>query len=96
VWYREGRAVLTWPVDGAAAPHDPLRAPQPDLRPRTSAWQLQSKPGFTHAVLALVRLPDNLAHAIGFFFGKPTDQPNSYVFSALGCVALIFFILLAA
>jgi hypothetical protein len=84
VWWREGRAILPWPGPGAAAPHDPLRAPQPDLRHPRSAWQLQSKPGFTKP-FSLSYVPDNLAHAMGFFFGKPTDQPNSYVFSALGC-----------
>jgi hypothetical protein len=33
-------------------------------------------------------------HALNFFFGKPADQPNSLVLSALGCIALPFFVLL--
>jgi hypothetical protein len=62
---------------------------------QTSAWQLQSKPGYSKP-FSLSYIPDNLAHASGFFFGKPTDQPNSYVLSALGCVAVAFLVLLIA
>jgi hypothetical protein len=95
VWRREGRAVMTWQV--MVLPllmiHCALLTRVFDLN--TSAWQLQSKPGFT-VPFSFAYIPNNVVHAIGFFFGKPTDQPNSYVFSALGCVALIFFILLAA
>jgi Dolichyl-phosphate-mannose-protein mannosyltransferase len=60
---------------------------------RASSWQLQSKPGYTRP-FSLSYIPDNLAHALGFFFGKPTDQPNSYVLSALGCIALVLLALL--
>ena len=95
VWWREGRAILTWPV--LVLPllmiHCALHTRIFDLR--ATAWQLQSKPGLHQAVLASSYVPpNNLQHALGFFFGKPTDQPNSYVFSALGCIALIFFLLL--
>ncbi len=95
VWRREGRAVMTWPVMVLpllmihCALHNRI------FGLRASAWQLQSKPGYT-VPFSLKYVPDNVVHAIGFFFGKPTDQPNSYVFSALGCLALGFFILLAA
>ena len=95
VWHRQGRAVMTWPVMVLpllmihCALHNRI------FGLRASAWQLQSKPGLT-APFALSYIPNNVAHAIGFFFGKPTDQPNSYVFSVLGSVALAFFILLAS
>jgi hypothetical protein len=94
VWYREGRAILPWSV--VAIPplmiHCALHNRIFDIR--ASAWQMQSKPGFTKPFSADY-IPSNIAHALGFFFGKPTDQPNSYVLSALGCVALLFFVLLA-
>jgi hypothetical protein len=94
VWYREGRAVLPWSI--MAIPplmiHCALHNRIFDLR--SSAWQMQSKPQFTKP-FSLGYVPNNIAHALGFFFGKPTDQPNSYVLSALGCAALLFFILLA-
>jgi hypothetical protein len=95
VWWREGRAIMSWPV--LVLPllmiHCALHNRIFGLR--ASAWQLQSKPGFT-VPFSFAYIPNNVVHAIGFFFGKPTDQPNSYVLSALGCVALVFFILLAA
>jgi hypothetical protein len=94
VWWREGRAILSWPV--MVLPllmiHCALHNRIFDLR--ASAWQMVSKPGFTKP-FSLSYIPNNLVHAMGFFFGKPTDQPNSYVLSALGCIALFFFVLLA-
>jgi len=101
VWWREGRAIIPWPV--MVLPllmiHCALHNRIFDLT--ASSWQLVSKPGYTKPfsfsyILGSPGNPGNLEHALGFFFGKPTDQPNSYVFSALGCVALIFFLLLAA
>jgi hypothetical protein len=95
VWWREGRTMLSWPV--LAIPplmiHCALHNRIFGLR--ESAWQLQSKPGFTKP-FSLSYIPSNVAHALGFFFGKPTDQPNSYVLSALGCIGLLFFLLLIA
>jgi hypothetical protein len=93
VWYREGRVILSWPVLAIpplmihCALHNRI------FGIRASAWQLQSKPGLT-VPFSVGYVPSNIAHALGFFFGKPTDQPNSYVLSGLGCVALLFFILL--
>jgi hypothetical protein len=93
VWWREGRVILSWPV--LAIPplmiHCALHNRIFGLR--ESAWQLQSKPGFT-VPFSIRYVRSNVAHALGFFFGKPTDQPNSYVLSALGCIGLIFFLLL--
>jgi hypothetical protein len=39
-------------------------------------------------------VPENLVHALKFFFARASDQPNSVVLSALGCVAVPFFALL--
>jgi hypothetical protein len=93
VWLREGRATLSLPV--LVLPilmiHCALHMRIFDIR--ASSWQLQSKPEFSKP-FSVSYMPENLAHALGFFFGRSTDQPNSYVFSALGCAALIFFILL--
>jgi hypothetical protein len=95
IWAREGRAIMSWPV--MAVPplmiHCALHNRIFDLR--ATAWQLQSKPEFTKP-FSLEYIPRNIYHALGFFFGKPTDQPNSYVLSGLGCIALVFFLLLVA
>jgi hypothetical protein len=95
VWWREGRVILSWPV--MAIPplmiHTALHTRIFDIA--SSSWQLQSKPEFSKP-FSLSYIPKNVSHALGFFFGKPTDQPNSYVLSALGCIALVFFLLLVA
>ncbi len=95
VWWRDGRAVMTWPV--LVAPvlmiHYILHTRIFDIR--ASSWQLQSKPGLTKPFDGSY-VPGNLQSALGFFFGKPTDQPNSYVLSALGWAAIFFLILLVA
>jgi hypothetical protein len=94
VWYREARAILPWPVMVApflmihCALHNRI------FDTRSTAWQLQSKPGYTHP-FSLSYIPDNVAHAIGFFFNtRTTDQPNSLALSALGSVAILFLVLL--
>jgi hypothetical protein len=103
VWRREGRAIISWPV--IVAPllmiHCALHNRIFDIR--ASAWQLQSKPGLSKPFSLSYMLglgppgtPNNLEHALGFFFGKPTDQPNSYVLSALGVAAVFFMVLLVA
>lgn len=92
VWARDGRAEIPWLV--VAAPlllvHIPLHQRIFDLR--ASAWELASRPGFTEP-FSLSYVPDNLAHALAFFFGRASDQPNSPVLSALGCLAVPFALL---
>ncbi len=94
VWFREGRAILTWPVLGA-----PLLMVDYPLQHRIvfdlreSAWEMFSKPGYTQP-FSFSYIPENLEHAVKFFFGSVTDQPNSLVLSALGCIAVPFFALL--
>jgi hypothetical protein len=94
VWYREGRAIL--PMQVVLVPvlmiHCLLHNRIFDTR--SSSWQLQSKPGYTHP-FSLSYIPDNVAHAIGFFFNtRTTDQPNSLALSSLGAVAIFFLLLL--
>lgn len=92
VWIRDGRAELPWMV--VAAPlllvHVPLHQRIFDLR--ASAWELASRPGFSEP-FSLSYIPDNLGHALAFFFGRASDQPNSPVLSALGFLAVPFALL---
>jgi hypothetical protein len=95
VWRQEGRADMSWPV--LVLPvlmiHCALHNRIFDIR--ASAWQLQSKPGFTKP-FSVAYIHDNFVHAIGYFWGKPTDQPDSYVLSTLGTIAIFFMVLLVA
>jgi hypothetical protein len=92
VCWREGRLILPWPV--IIAPllmvHYPLQHRIFDLR--ASAWELGSQPGYT-LPFSPTYIPDNLYHALRFFFAKPTDQPNSLLLSTLGFIAVPFFVL---
>lgn len=93
VWHREGRIILPWPV--LLAPllmvHYPLQHRIFELR--ASAWELGGKVGYD-APFALKYLPGNLQHAFQFFFARPSDQPNSFVLSVFGWIAVPFFALL--
>ncbi len=89
VWWRQGKANLPWPV--LVAPLLLLIFPVHhrifDLN--ESSWQMASKPGYDKPFAASY-IQENLAHAVWFFFGKPTDQPNSWLLSGLGCLAVPF------
>jgi len=92
VWWRAERLILPWPV--LLAPllmiHYPLQHRIFDLR--ASAWELGSRPGST-APFSPSYIVDNLSHALAFFFGRAADQPNSLLLSAVGLIAVPFFVL---
>ena len=93
VWVRDRQVRLPWPI--LVAPllmvHYPLQHRIFDIR--ASAWEMFSKPGYSEP-FAVRYVPENLEHALKFFFGRAADQPNSLVLSALGCIAIPFFALL--
>jgi hypothetical protein len=93
VWAREGRADLTWPVIFAPLLmiHYPLQHRIFDLR--ASSWELGSQPGYDKP-FSPAYVPDNLGHAVKFFFDDAVNQPNSLVLSALGFIAVPFFAML--
>jgi hypothetical protein len=71
--------------------HYPLQHRIFDLR--ESSWELFSKPGYSEP-FSLKYIPENLEHALKFFFGAASDQPNSIVLSVCGLIAVPFFLLL--
>jgi hypothetical protein len=93
VWWQQRRATVSWEV--VCAPllfiHYPLQHRIFDIR--SSSWQLFSQPAYTKP-FSFDYIPDNLGHALAFFFGRATDQPNSILLSALGVIATPFFLLL--
>ena len=95
VWLRDRRVTMTWQV--LVLPllliHCALHTRIFDIN--ATSWQLQSKPGLSKP-FSVTYVAENLVHAVAFLFGKSTDQPNSYVLSALGCAAILFFLLLAS
>ena len=93
VWLRERRVILTWPVIFAPLlmVHYPLQHRIFDVR--ASAWEMGSKPGYSKP-FSVSYIPENINHALNFLFDKAQNQPNSTVLSALGLIALPFFLLL--
>jgi hypothetical protein len=92
VWWKQQRVIISWPV--LVAPllmiHYPLH--HRVFTVRHEVWELASKPGYT-TPFSFSFIPENLAHATSFFFGLPANQPSSWVFSALGWIAIPFFAL---
>jgi len=93
VWLREGRTRLNWAVVAS-----PLLLALVLLHLRVfsvnpSAWEMASQPGYTKP-FSVGYIPDNLGHALSFFFAPLHDQPNNLLFSTLGCLALPFASLL--
>lgn len=93
VWGQDQRVTLSWPVIFAPLlmVHYPLQHRIFDVR--STAWEMFSKPGYTKP-FSFEYVPENLGHAVNFFFAKASDQPNSVIFSALGLMAVPFFALL--
>jgi len=92
MWWRERRWVL--PPALVATPL--LLLPVPLLQKiflvREDAWQLASKPEMA-APFSLTYVFENMAHNWGFFFARDELQPNSWLLSAVGLLALAFLVL---
>jgi hypothetical protein len=56
-----------------------------------SLWELAGRGSGATEPFALHYLPDNLGHALAFFFDTSGYQPNSVLFGAAGLIALPFF-----
>lgn len=89
-WWQERRLVLTWPVMVMPlflvlyALHNQV------FRVRTSSWEMASQPGYEQP-FSISYLPDNVWHALNFFFNTSGEHSNSLVLSILGFLALPFF-----
>lgn len=94
VWWIEHRPILSWVFVFAPlflviyALHNKV------FGARTSSWELASQPGHDKP-FALAYLPENIGHALNFFFNTTGGQSNSLVLSVAGFVALPFFALWA-
>lgn len=89
-WARAGRVILPWAVVAAPALLFPYVLQNRVFETNTGAWELASIPE-AGSPFALHYVPDNLGHALGFFFDTTGYQPNSIFFAAVGLLALPFF-----
>lgn len=92
-WWRAGRVVLTWPVVAAPIFLLPHVLQNRVFAANPATWELGSIKG-ADKVFALHYVPDNLGHALAFFFSRDGYQANSIYFAALGLLALPFLLLL--
>jgi hypothetical protein len=92
VWWLEKRPVLT----GVAAFGPLLLVPcalhNRIFSARPTAWELASRPGYERP-FDLAYLPENVSHALNFFFDLTGEHSNSLVIATLGFVATPFFVL---
>lgn len=91
-WWRAGRVILTWPVLLAPVFLLPYVLQNRVFAANPATWELGSKGA--SEVFALHYVPDNLGHALAFFFDRTGYQANSIYFAALGLLALPFLLLL--
>ncbi|MBX3736893.1 MAG: hypothetical protein KF715_09405 [Candidatus Didemnitutus sp.] len=92
-WWRAGRVVLTWPVVLTPVFLFPYVLQNRVFAANPATWELGSIKG-ADQVFALHYVPDNLGHALAFFFDRSGYQANSIYFAALGLAALPFLLLL--
>jgi len=92
VWWQERRPILSWPVVFGPLLLLPYTLHNKVFSARESSWELASQPGFEKP-FSLSYLPDNLPHALNFFFDASGTHSNSLVLSILGFLALPFFAL---
>lgn len=89
-WARAGRVILPWAVVAAPWLLFPYVLQNRVFETNAGAWELASKPE-VGAPFSLAYVPENLGHALGFFFDTTGYQPNSIFFAAVGLLALPFF-----
>jgi hypothetical protein len=92
-WSRADRVLLTWPIVVAPVFLLPYVLQNRVFAANPATWELGSIKG-ADQVFALHYVPDNLGHALAFFFSTDGYQANSIYFAALGLVALPFLLLL--
>ena len=92
-WLKEGRPVLGWVSALSPLMLIPYALHNKVFTVRESSWEMASLGDF-ETPFSISYVPDNIAHALAFFFDTTGEQSNSLVIAALGVMALPFVILL--
>lgn len=90
IWRQKREPVLSWTLVFSPVLLLPYALHNRVFSVRTSSWELASRPGYTKP-FSLSYVPDNLGHALNFFFNTSGEQSNSLVLSVLGFLTLPFF-----
>lgn len=89
-WLRAGRFVLPWVLVATPVLLLPYLLQNRVFELNRGFWELAGRQGAT-TPFSLSYVPDNIGHALAFFFDTTDYQANSIVFAALGLLALPFF-----
>jgi hypothetical protein len=92
VWWREQRAVVNLALAWTPLLLLPYALHHKVFTVRESSWELGSQPGY-ETPFSISYVPDNLGHALQFFFNTNGEQSNSLAIAVLGFVSAPFFVL---
>lgn len=91
-WSRAGRLLLSWPLLLSPLLLAPLLLQNRLFSDNGQAWEMSGRTGAT-TPFGLHYLPDNLGHALAFFFDFSGNLANSPIIAALGLLAFPFLII---
>jgi len=92
-WFRAGRPVLGWVSALSPLMLIPYALHNKVFTVRESSWEMASLGDFD-TPFSVSYVPDNIAHALAFFFDTTGANSNSLVIAALGVIAVPFVVLL--
>ncbi|MCF7687613.1 MAG: glycosyltransferase family 39 protein [Cephaloticoccus sp.] len=87
-WAKAGRVVLPWSFWLLPVLLMPVVLQNRQFASNSSLWEMAGQGGGATEPFGLSYLPDNLGHALAFFFDTSGFQPNSIFFAVLGLLAL--------
>ena len=90
-WMKVGRMILPWSIWLTPVFLIPYVLQNRQFDSNASLWELAGPGGGASEPFALHYLPDNLGHALAFFFDTSGYQANSILFAVMGLVALPLF-----
>ncbi len=86
-WWKAGRIVLGWNAAISPLLMVPYALHNKVFEVRESSWEMASLGDFD-TPFSISYVPDNIAHALAFFFDTTGEQSNSLVIAGLGFFAL--------
>lgn len=92
MWWRHREVRLPWPVMICPLLLVPYPLQHRVFDVRAESWELSSRPGY-ESVFSPAYIPENLGHALAFFFDFTRNAPNSPLLAVGGLLALPFFLL---
>lgn len=90
-WARAEKVILPWSIWLTPVFLMPYVLQNRQFGSNESLWELAGQGGGATVPFSVNYLPENLGHALAFFFDTSGFQPNSILFALLGLIALPLF-----